>query len=152
MLANRLSADGKYTVCLLEAGSRDWSPLIHVPGGVPLILPSKHMNWALETVPQKGLNGRRGYQPRGKTLGGSSSINAMLYIRGHRSDYDHWADLGNPGWSYDDLLPYFKKSEHNERGGNDYHGTGGPLNVAQPRSPHDYTAKFLEAMAHNQTR
>lgn len=150
MLANRLSASGKYTVCLLEAGSKDWSPLIHVPAGVPLILPSKHMNWALETVPQKGLNGRRGYQPRGKTLGGSSSINAMLYIRGHRADYDHWAALGNPGWSYDDLLPYFRKSEHNERGGDDYHGTGGPLNVAQPRSPHAYTAKFLEAMAHNQ--
>ena len=108
------------------------------------------MNWALETVSQKGLNGRKGFQPRGKTLGGSSAINAMLYTRGHKWDYDHWAALGNQGWSYDEILPYFKKSEHNEDGGDDYHGTGGPLNVAQPRSPNPFTALFLKAMENRQ--
>ena len=87
-------------------------------------------------MPQPGLNGRRGYQPRGKTLGGSSSINAMLYVRGHRWDYDHWAALGNAGWSYDEVLPYFKRAENNEtyRDG-PFHGTGGPLNVAELRAP-----------------
>ncbi len=149
-MANRLSAGGKYSVCLLEAGARDWSPLIHIPAGVPLILPTRHVNWALETVPQKGLNGRRGFQPRGKTLGGSSAINAMLYVRGHKWDYDHWAALGNQGWSYDDILPYFKKSENNEGGSDQYHGTGGPLNVTRPRSPNPFTAAFLQAMENRQ--
>ena len=97
VLANRLSADPSVRVCLVEAGPVDRSPLIHTPAGIIGILPTRHVNWAFETVPQPGLKGRLGYQPRGKTLGGSSAINAMIYIRGHRTDYDDWAALGNPG-------------------------------------------------------
>ncbi len=143
VMARRL-VDAGYDVCLLEAGSRDKSPLIHIPLGVAAILPTKHVNWALETEPQPGLNGRRGYQPRGKTLGGSSSINAMLYVRGHRTDYDDWARLGNAGWGYDDVLPYFKKSENFEGGRNEYHGSGGPLNVACHRSRNPFNDNFIE--------
>ena len=145
VLAARLSQDPNVTVCLLEAGAADKSFLVHTPVGAAAILPGKKLNWAYETVPQAGLNGRRGYQPRGKVLGGSSSINAMIYIRGHRWDYDHWASLGNPGWAYDDVLPYFKKAENNERGTDDYHAVGGPLNVAELRSPLGIGKTFLEA-------
>ena len=102
-------------------------------------------NWAFKTTPQPGLGGRRGYQPRGKTLGGSSSINAMVYTRGHRSDYDAWAALGNPGWSYADVLPYFRRAEHNERLADAFHGQGGPLNVADPRSPSGFAELWLAA-------
>ncbi|VAV91199.1 Oxidoreductase, GMC family [hydrothermal vent metagenome] len=143
VLARRLVEAGRQ-VCLLEAGKRDKSPLIHIPLGMAAILPGKHVNWAFETEPQPGLNGRRGYQPRGKTLGGSSSINAMLYVRGHRSDYDDWAAEGNAGWGYDNILPYFKKAENNERGADDFHGTGGPLNVANQRSPIPFNENFIE--------
>src|SRR5215831_413421 len=101
-LAGRLSEDPQTSVCLLEAGGPDKSVLIHAPIGVVAMLPTKINNWAYQTVPQPGLNGRSGYQPRGKTLGGSSSINAMLYVRGHRHDYDLWAAQGNAGWSYDE--------------------------------------------------
>ncbi|MBE7637830.1 glucose-methanol-choline oxidoreductase [Sneathiella sp. P13V-1] len=145
VVASRLSENPDHTVCLLEAGGPDKSILIHVPLGMAAMLPRKINNWAFETVPQKGLNGRKGYQPRGKTLGGSSSINAMLYVRGHKWDYDHWASLGNEGWSYDDVLPLFKKAENNERGGDDFHGSGGPLNVADLRSPMGINNTFLEA-------
>ncbi len=96
-------------------------------------------------MPQPGLGGRRGYQPRGKVLGGSSSVNAMIYVRGLREDYDHWAAQGNPGWAFDDVLPYFRKAEHNERGADAWHGTGGPLNVMDLRSPHRFGALFVEA-------
>lgn len=147
VLANRLSADPAIKVCLLEAGRPDKSLFIHIPAGTAVILPTRYNNWAFETEPQPGLGGRRGYVPRGKTLGGSSSINAMIYMRGHRSDYDHWAALGNEGWSYADVLPYFKRSEHNERGADDYHGVGGPLNVADLRSPHAASHAFVEAGA-----
>ena len=126
VLAARLTEDPSASVCLLEAGGPDSSMLIHAPMGVVAMLPTKINNYAYQTVPQKGLNGRCGYQPRGKTLGGSSSINAMLYVRGNRRDYDHWASLGNAGWSYDDVLPYFKRSENSEvYGANDHHGAGG---------------------------
>jgi choline dehydrogenase len=111
------------------------------------MVPTKINNWAYKTVAQPGLNGRRGYQPRGKTLGGSSSINAMLYVRGHRWDYDHWAQLGNAGWSYDEVLPYFKKSENNETYQDAYHGQGGPLNVAELRQPSQLNPLFLQAAA-----
>lgn len=147
VLANRLSADPAIKVCLLEAGGPDKSLLIHIPAGTAAILPTRYNNWAFQTEPQPGLGGRRGYVPRGKTLGGSSSINAMIYMRGHRSDYDHWAALGNEGWSYADVLPYFKRSEHNERGADEYHGVGGPLNVADLRSPYAASHAFVEAGA-----
>jgi choline dehydrogenase-like flavoprotein len=135
VLAARLSEDASTPVCLLEAGKRDSSLLIRVPMGIAVLVPRRLHNWAFQTTPQPGLNGRRGYQPRGKTLGGSSAINAMVYIRGHRSDYDAWAALGNAGWSYADVLPYFRRSENNERLSDFYHARGGPLNVADPRSP-----------------
>jgi choline dehydrogenase-like flavoprotein len=146
VLAGRLSEDPAVSVCLLEAGPRDTSVLIHCPAGLALMVQlGGKINWAYETVPQPGLNGRRGYQPRGKTLGGSSSINAMVYTRGHRSDYDAWAAEGNAGWGYDDLLPYFKRAENNERGANDFHGSGGPLNVMDLRSPNRHAADFVQA-------
>ncbi|CAH1606997.1 Alcohol dehydrogenase (acceptor) [Vibrio jasicida] len=145
VLASRLTEDPNVTVCLLEAGGTDSSPFIHTPVGVVAMMPTKINNWGFETVPQAGLNGRKGYQPRGKTLGGSSSINAMMYARGHQYDYDLWASLGNEGWSYDDCLPYFKKAENNEVHQDDYHGQGGPLNVANLRSPSDVLERYLTA-------
>jgi choline dehydrogenase-like flavoprotein len=145
VLAARLSEDPRNRVCLLEAGGADKSVLIHCPAGLALMAKNLHANWGFETVPQKGLNGRRGYQPRGKVLGGSSSVNAMIYIRGHRSDYDAWAAEGNPGWSFDEVLPYFKRAEHNERGADALHGTGGPLNVMDLRSPNRFGGVFVEA-------
>ncbi|MES2127087.1 MAG: GMC family oxidoreductase N-terminal domain-containing protein [Pseudomonadota bacterium] len=148
-LAARLSEDPDVSVCLLEAGGPDKSVLIHAPAGVVALMRSTTSNYAFETVPQPGLNGRRGFQPRGKTLGGSSSINAMLYVRGHRWDYDHWAALGNQGWSYDDVLPLFKKAEGHELGdGFDaYHGKDGPLTVGYPRHASPLNALFLDAAA-----
>ena len=116
VLAARLSEDPAVKVCLLEAGPVDKSVLIHCPAGLVMLAKNGQANWGFETVPQAGLNGRRGYQPRGKVLGGSSSINAMIYIRGQREDYEHWAAQGNPGWGWRDVLPYFLKAEHNERG------------------------------------
>jgi len=144
-VASRLSEDPNVTVCLLEAGGKDTSPLIHAPIGIAAVLRFPIMNWAFNTTPQDGLNKRRGFQPRGKVLGGSSSINAMLYVRGNRWDYDHWASLGNAGWAYDDVLPYFKKSENNEVFEDDFHGSGGPLNVANLRSPSNLGAMFIDA-------
>jgi choline dehydrogenase len=148
-IAGRLSEDPANTVCLLEAGGPDSSVLIHAPAGVVGMMPTRINNWAFETVPQKGLSGRRGYQPRGKTLGGSSSINAMVYVRGHRSDYDHWASLGNEGWSYDEVLPTFRRAEHNEQFDDAFHGQGGPLNVTYPRHASPLNQMFLDAAAMN---
>jgi choline dehydrogenase-like flavoprotein len=145
VLAARLSEDPAVRVCLLEAGPADKSVLIHCPAGLALLAKNGEANWGFETVPQAGLNGRRGYQPRGKVLGGSSSVNAMIYIRGQREDYDEWAAQGNPGWGYDDVLPYFRKSQHNERGADAFHGTGGPLNVMDLRSPNRFGPVFIEA-------
>ncbi|NRF70122.1 choline dehydrogenase [Aquincola sp. S2] len=145
VLASRLSEDPAVKVCLLEAGGVDKSVLIHCPAGLAVLAKNGHANWAFETVPQAGLNGRRGYQPRGKVLGGSSSVNAMVYIRGQREDYDGWAAEGNAGWSYEDLLPYFKRAEHNERGADAWHGSGGPLNVMDLRSPNRHGPNFVQA-------
>lgn len=145
VMAGRLSEDPALSVCLLEAGGRGDSAVINIPTGAVAMLPTRINNWAFETEPQPGLNGRRGYQPRGKALGGSSAINAMVYVRGHRSDYDHWAALGNPGWGWDDVLPYFRLSEHNERIRNDLHGQGGPLWVSDLRSDNPIHASYLEA-------
>jgi choline dehydrogenase-like flavoprotein len=145
VIASRLTEDPNVTVCLLEAGGPDSSLLIRIPAGFAAMVPTRISNWAFETVPQPGLNGRRGYQPRGKTLGGSSSINAMLYVRGHQWDYDHWASLGNQGWSYAEVLPYFRKSENNEDYGGEYHGKGGPLNVTRVPEPSPLNDLFLQS-------
>ncbi|WP_430457641.1 GMC family oxidoreductase [Rheinheimera sp.] len=149
VLAARLSENPAVSVCLLEAGGPDDSVLIHAPAGVVAMVPTKINNYAFETVPQPGLKGRRGYQPRGKTLGGSSSINAMLYVRGHRCDYDHWAALGNSGWSYDELLPLFKRSEHNEQFSDAFHGQGGGLNVTYQAFQSPVNDLFLQAAVDN---
>jgi choline dehydrogenase-like flavoprotein len=145
VLAARLSESPGVHVALLEAGPPDHSVLIQCPAGLAVLAKNGQANWAFDTAPQPGLNGRRGYQPRGKVLGGSSSVNAMVYIRGHRSDYDHWAADGNAGWAYDDVLPYFKRAEHNERGADAWHGTGGPLNVMDLRSPNRFGPVFVDA-------
>ena len=145
VLAGRLSEDPKVRVCLLEAGGKGDSQVVKVPMGMVAMMPTRINNWAFDTVPQAGLNGRIGYQPRGKMLGGSSGSNAMVYIRGHRWDYDHWAALGNTGWSYADVLPYFKRSEHNETLQDQWHGQGGPLNVAELRSDNPFQGYYLEA-------
>jgi len=144
-LAGRLSADPGHRVALLEAGPTDSSVLIHFPAGLAVMAKYQLNGWGYDTVPQPGLGGRRGYQPRGKVMGGSSSINAMIYARGHARDYDDWAAQGNPGWSFADVLSYFKRSEHNERGADEWHGQGGPLNVMDLRSPNPVLAHFLKA-------
>ena len=145
VLAARLSEDPAVRVALLEAGPPDTSVLIHCPAGLAGLAITGTANWRYETVPQPGLLGRRGYQPRGKVLGGSSSVNAMVYIRGVPADYDAWAAAGNPGWAYADVLPYFRRAEHNERGADAWHGTGGPLNVMDLRSPSGLRTAFVEA-------
>jgi len=147
VLANRLSEDGKSRVCLLEAGGPDTNPLVHMPLGIAIgtYLPSGGSNWRFETTPQTHLGGRKGFQPRGRMMGGSSSVNAMIYIRGSRQDYDRWAERGATGWAYDDVLPYFKKAENQERGANAFHGVGGPLNVADLRYRNPLSEAFLEA-------
>jgi choline dehydrogenase-like flavoprotein len=145
VLAGRLSEDPSLSVCLVEAGKHDNNWRIQVPLGFAFTVPTRQFNWAFESVPQPGLNGRRIYQPRGKTLGGSSSINAMMYIRGHRCDYDHWAALGNTGWRYDDLLPLFRKSENNADLDDAYHGNSGPLHVSYLRSPAPFFQLCIDA-------
>ena len=144
-VAARLSEDPQVSVGLLEAGKGDDQTLIKVPFCTAIMLPTSINNWAFQTVPQPGLNGRRGYMPRGRALGGSTSINAMVYTRGHPWDYDHWASLGNEGWSWRDVLPYFRKSEHNENFAGEYHGQDGPLNVANLRSTNPFQEIYLEA-------
>ncbi len=130
VLAGRLSEDPATTVLLLEAGPPDQSLWIHLPIGYGKTMWSKKYNWCFQTDAEPNMNGRRIYWPRGKTLGGSSSINGLIYIRGQRQDYDHWAALGNPGWGYDDVLPYFIRSEANQRGASRFHGGNGPLRVS----------------------
>lgn len=145
VLAARLSEDANISVCLLEAGGPDKSVFIHAPVGVAVMLPTKLNNWAFETIPQEGLNGRRGYQPRGKTLGGSSSTNAMLYVRGNKWDYDNWAALGNEGWSYEEILPYFKKSEGNEAFTDEYHNSTGPLGISNATHASALNRMFIDS-------
>ena len=145
VIASRLSENPNISVCLLEAGGSDKSFLIHAPIGVAVMMPTKINNWAFETIPQKKLNGRKGYQPRGKTLGGSSSTNAMLYVRGNRWDYDNWAALGNKGWSYEEVLPYFKKSEGNEYHKDELHGQMGPVSVSNATDASNINKMFLES-------
>jgi len=145
VLASRLTEDPEVTVCLLEAGPVDKSVLIHCPAGLAVLAKNGAANWAFQTVAQPGLNGRRGYQPRGRVLGGSSSVNAMIYLRGQPRDYDDWAAEGNAGWSWSEVLPYFKRAEHNERGADAWHGSGGPLNVKDLTTPNRFGGVFVEA-------
>lgn len=145
VLAARLSEDPNISVCLLEAGGQGDQWTVNIPAACVVSLPTKINNWAFETVPQAGLNGRKGYQPRGKCLGGSSSINAMIYIRGHKNDYDQWAVQGNTGWSYDEVLPYFIRSENNNRIHNEFHGNDGPLFVTDVQSDNIFHQRYTEA-------
>ena len=145
-LASRLSEDAGVSVCLIEAGGKSHkAATVTTPALAIVSMLTRARNWSFETTAQKGLAGRKGYQPRGKVLGGSSSTNAMIYTRGHKADYDHWASLSNIGWSYKDVLPYFKKAEHREAGASAHHGQGGPLNVAPIRSPGKINEYFLTA-------
>lgn len=144
-VAGRLSERSNIHVTVLEAGGTGESTLVRTPLGCAVMLPRKINNWAFETVPQPGLNGRRGYQPRGKMLGGSSGLNAMVYIRGHRQDYDQWAAAGNTGWSFDEVLPYFIRSENNARLGAPLHGQNGPLHVSDLVSDNPIQTQFLQA-------
>ena len=154
VMANRLSADPSVSVCLLEAGGGGKDFVIRAPAMVAAMISGRPPinNWALKTVPQKELNNRRGFQPRGKALGGSSAINAMLYIRGHQRDYDEWAMLGCDGWAWDDVLPYFKKSEGNAWGASDLHGEDGPLQVGDQSEPREITSAFFDAAEGMQIR
>jgi choline dehydrogenase-like flavoprotein len=144
VLAGRLSEDPDVEVLLLEAGGPDSAPEVHMPGIWPIMLKSS-LDWDLLGEREPGLGGRRLYLPRGRMLGGSSSINAMIYLRGNRADYDGWAENGAEGWSYDEVLPYFKRAEDNERGEDEFHGVGGPLAVSDSRSMHPLVDAQLEA-------
>ncbi|MEE2698575.1 MAG: choline dehydrogenase [Pseudomonadota bacterium] len=145
VLANRLTEESQNRVLLLEAGGKDINPWIHVPVGYFKTMHNPSTDWCYETEPDSGLAGRRLKWPRGKVLGGSSSINGLLYIRGQREDYDGWRQMGNAGWSYDDVLPYFKKAENQERGADEYHGADGPLSVSNIRINRPICEEFIAA-------
>ena len=151
-VAGRLSEDPGTSVAVLDAGGRNDNWVVTTPFALSLMVPGKLNNWAFETVPQAGLQGRIGYQPRGKGLGGSSAINAMVYIRGHRNDYDEWASLGNPGWSFAEVLPFFKRSENNADFGGEYHGHDGPLPVNKLRTDNPVQQIFLQGACEAQFR
>ena len=145
VLANRLSEDPSNSVLLLEAGGPDDNPWIHIPVGYFKTLHNPETDWRYRTEPDTGLGGRSLDWPRGKTLGGSSAINGLLYIRGHHSDFDHWRQLGNQGWSYEDVLPLFRRAENQERGGDEYHGDQGPLSVSNMRIHREICDRFIDA-------
>ena len=146
VLANRLSEDPDVSVCLLEAGPPDSEDGLHIPVAFSQLYKTP-FDWDFATEAEPALDGRSIYLPRGRVLGGSSSLNAMIYIRGHRRDYDEWRDLGNAGWGWDDVLPYFKRAEDNERGASEFHGAGGPLSVSDSHSMHPLADAFVEAAA-----
>ena len=143
VLANRLTADRTTRVLLLEAGVKDRNPWIHIPAGFYRNIFHPKITWQFETEPLAELNGRRMLWPRGKVLGGSSSINGLIYIRGQKQDFDLWRQLGNTGWSYEDVLPYFRRAEHQERGADEHHGAGGPLCVSDLRARHELHDAFI---------
>lgn len=145
VLANRLSEDPDVRVLLLEAGPRDWHPFIHMPAGIAKLVGRKGINWDYDTAPEPQLGGRKLWWPRGKVLGGSSSINAMCYVRGHARDYDEWIGLGADGWGWDAVLPYFRRSEGNARGSDALHGGDGPLSVSDLRHVNPLSRAFVEA-------
>jgi choline dehydrogenase len=144
-LASRLSENGKYKICLMEAGGKDSNPWIHVPIGYAKLFTNKNVNWLYQTKNDDGWVKRSMAAPRGKVLGGSSSINGMIYIRGQKEDYNHWRQLGNTGWSYDDILPYFKKAEIQERGENEFHGVNGNLHVSDHKDNHPLAKAYVDA-------
>ena len=135
VLANRLTEDPAVRVLLIEAGGRDWNPLIHIPAGFMRMLDHPTLTWGFKAEPDPGTAGRAILYPRGRVLGGSSSINGLIYVRGQPEDFDHWAQLGNRGWGWDDVLPYFKKAENWEGGESEYRGTGGPLSTSRMDTP-----------------
>ncbi len=145
VLANRLSADPGTKVLVIEAGGKDTNPWIHIPAGFYRNIYHPEITWQFETEPVPGLDGRRISWPRGKVLGGSSSINGLIYIRGQRQDFDYWRQLGCIGWGYDDVLPYFRRAENQERGSDDYHGAGGPLDISDLRARHELHDAFIAA-------
>ncbi len=149
VLANRLSENGKYSVCLLEAGPRDRNPWIHIPIGYGKTMFHKTLNWGFYTDPDQNMMGRQIYWPRGKTLGGCSSINGLIYIRGQKQDYDHWAQLGNTGWSWEECLPYFRKLEANDLGDGPTRGTHGPLNATSIKTRHPLVEALIRSGASN---
>ena len=145
VLANRLSESGRHRVLLLEAGGHDRHMWIHIPLGYGKLFDDAKVNWRYKTEPEPELNNRQIIQPRGKVLGGSSSINGLLYVRGQHEDYDHWRQLGNTGWGFADVLPYFRRAEDQARGADDFHGAGGPLAVSDVCEPHPLCDAFIEA-------
>ncbi len=145
VLAGRLSENPARRVLLLEAGGRDWHPLIRMPAGLSRLVALSSVNWGYRTEPEAELNGRRLLWPRGKVLGGSSSINAMCYCRGHRKDYDDWAANGCDGWDFDSVLPWFRHSQDQQRGASEFHGQGGPLKVQDLRYHNPLSDTFIEA-------
>ena len=145
VLANRLSADPGTRVVLLEAGGRDWNPLIHIPAGYMKLMDHPTLTWGFTAEPDPGVNGRTILYPRGRVLGGSSSINGMIYVRGQPEDFDHWGQLGNRGWSWDDVLPYFKMAEDWEGGADEFHGQGGPLLTSRTADQPLLCQKLIEA-------
>jgi choline dehydrogenase len=145
VLANRLTESGRHRVLLLEAGGADRNVWIHVPLGYGKLFSDRRVNWLYSSEPEPELNGRRIIQPRGKVLGGSSSINGLLYVRGQPQDFDHWRQLGNAGWSFADVLPYFRKAEDQQHGADDLHGSGGPLAVSDVSAPHPLCEAFIAA-------
>ncbi|MEV7025508.1 GMC family oxidoreductase N-terminal domain-containing protein, partial [Kitasatospora sp. NPDC093558] len=144
VLAARLSQDPDVRVAVVEAGGPDTAREIHVPVAFPQLFKSD-VDWDFDTDPEPGLGGRRVYLPRGRTFGGCSSLNAMIYVRGARADYDGWAAAGATGWSYGEVLPYFRYAEDNERGEDEFHGVGGPLTVSDGRSGHPLASAFIQA-------
>ena len=145
VMAARLSEDPNARVVLLEAGGEDKNMWIHIPLGFGKTFADKRVNWCYETEPDPGAGGRSIFWPRGKVLGGSSSINGMVYIRGQHEDFDLWRQLGNTGWSSSDVLPYFKRAEHQTRGPDDWHSTGGPLAVSDVQDGHPICEAFIRA-------
>ncbi|MGJ8589048.1 MAG: GMC family oxidoreductase [Yoonia sp.] len=145
VLANRLSANPAYKVILLEAGGRDLNPWIHIPVGYFKTIHNPKVDWCYKTEPDPGLNGRSIEWPRGKVLGGSSSLNGLLYVRGQPQDYDRWRQMGNTGWGWDDVLPLFKRAEKNERGADEFHGDQGPLSVSNMRIQRPITDAWVAA-------
>ena len=145
VLANRLSANPKHSVCLIEAGPPDYSPWIHLPIGYGKTMWDPSVNWKFHTEPDPEMNNRPIYWPRGKCLGGSSSINGLIFIRGQKEDYDHWHDLGNDGWSWDEVLPYFKKAEGNDRLGEPLHSQIGPLRASSIKKTHPLVEAFIKS-------